>query len=83
MVFVAGMVLGALLILLKQSTFFTKEKSINIKDEKVLLVKLLPYKEDAEVAKIVDILEKNLYTSTKEVLDKKLLKEIIKRYNIS
>jgi hypothetical protein len=82
-VFIAGVVLGALLMLLQKGKIFTKEKSVNIKDEKVLLVKLLPYKEDAEVANIVEILEKNLYTSTKEVIDKKILKEIVKKYNIS
>jgi len=60
-----------------------KESKLNLKDEKLLLIKLLPYKEsDADVAKIVDMLERNIYSHADEKIDKKLLKEIVKRYNL-
>ena len=81
--FIIGLLLGVVIMLLKPLKFFSKEKGLDVKDEKVLLMKLLPYKEDAQVAKIADMLEKNLYSSQKEKIDKKVLKEIIKKYNIS
>ena len=83
--FLIGLVIGILLmIFIKPMKFLKGEKSFNLKDEKLLLMKLLPYKDkDDEVKKIVEILEKNAYSSDKEVLNKKLLKEIVKRYDIS
>lgn len=82
--FVLGTAFGIALMLIKPAELFKKEKKLNIKDEKLLLVKLLPYKDkDADVQKIVDILEGNIYSSKKEKIDKKLLKEILKKYDIS
>jgi hypothetical protein len=81
--FVVGLVLGLFIMITKPFVMLKKEKSFNIKDEKLLLIKLLPYKDDIEVKKIVDILEHNLYASDKKKLDKKLLKELLKKYNIS
>jgi len=82
--FVLGTAFGVALMLIKPVELFKKEKKFNLKDEKLLLVKLLPFKDkDAEVQKIVDILESNIYSSKKEKIDKKLLKEILKKYNIS
>ena len=46
-------------------------------------MKLLPYKEDKEVNNILEILENNLYSSEKKEIDKKVLKDILKKYNIS
>ena len=46
-------------------------------------MKLLPYKDNADVKKVVDILENNLYLDKKIELDKKSLKEIILKYDIS
>ncbi|QOP45257.1 protein BatD [Sulfurimonas paralvinellae] len=83
-VFISGLVIGIALMFFKPFKIARKEKSFNIKDEKLLLLKLLPYKdEDEEVKKIVDILEGNLYGGKKEKIDKKLLKEIIKKYDIA
>ena len=48
----------------------------------MLLMKLLPYKDDNEVKKIVGILENNIYANKKEEYDKKVLKEVLKRYDI-
>lgn len=81
--FSIGLVLGIGLMLLKPFIIKKREKSFDFKDEKILLMKLLPYKEDKEVQNILNILENNLYSNTKEKVDKKLLKEIIKRYEIS
>jgi len=80
--FAIGMACGVVLMLLKSWKFKTKEKSINIKDEKVLLIKLLPYKDDKQVQQIVDILEHNIYSKDKQKIDKKVLKEVIKKYNL-
>ena len=82
--FVIGLIVGIALMFFKPFKMAKKEKSFNMKDEKLLLLKLLPYKDsDADVKKIVDILEGNFYGDTKEKIDKKLLKEIIKKYDIS
>ncbi|WP_373036084.1 BatD family protein [Sulfurimonas sp.] len=81
-IFVLGLISGILLMLFKPWKFAKKEKSISIKEPKTLLIKLLPYKYDAEVQNIIDILEKNLYSDGKVEIDKKLLKEIIKKYNL-
>ena len=80
--FVAGLAVGIFIMLLKPLELFKKDKKFNIKDHKMLLVKLLPYEEDEEVKQIVDVLENNIYSNEKKELDKKLLKEIVKRYDI-
>jgi hypothetical protein len=81
--FALGVVVGLFIMLLKPLKYFKRKKSIHLQDEKILLIKLLPYKEDVEVQKIMDVLEKNIYTKNKEQVDKKLLKEILQRYKIS
>jgi len=81
--FVLGIVVGVALMLFKPFRIAKREKSFNIKDEKLLLLKLLPYKDmDEDVKKIVDILEGNFYGEKKEKIDKKLLKEILKKYDL-
>lgn len=84
-VFIAGLLIGVLIMLfVKPVKFLKKAKTLNLNDEKLLLVKLLPYKDnDKEVKKIVDILEANIYSSKKEKIDKKVLKELLKKYDIS
>ncbi len=83
--FVVGLVVGIFIMLfIKPIKFSKREKGLNLNDEKLLLIKLLPYKdEDVEVKEIVNILEANLYASKKEKIDKKKLKEIVKKYDIS
>jgi len=82
--FIAGIIIGIILMLTKTFKFGKRAKAFNIKDEKLLLLKLLPYKEsDADVAKIVEVLEGNFYGEKKGQVDKKLLKEVLKRYDIS
>lgn len=82
-IFLLGVVIGLVLMYFKPWSFKVKEKIISIKDEKLLLVKLLPYKDDIEVKSILDILENNLYSDNKNILDKKLLKELLKKYKIT
>lgn len=83
--FVIGLVSGIILMLfIRPVKFFKREKGLNLNDEKLLLIKLLPYKDkDDEVKQIVDILEGNLYASKKEKIDKKKVKELLKKYDIS
>lgn len=78
--FIAGVVLGLLLALYKPWKIFNKEKSFSVKDEKMLLIKLLPYKDDEEVKELIDTLEKNAYSDEKLYVDKKLLKKVVKKY---
>ena len=82
-IFVLGVIFGIVVMLLKPWRILKREKSINIKDEKTLLMKLLPFKDDKEVQEIVDTLENNLYSKDKIIVDKKLLKEVLKKYKIS
>lgn len=78
-----GICIGVAFMIFKPYFLRKNKKDFNIKDEKVLLMKLIPYKDDADVKKMMDSLEKNIYSSVKEPLDKKLLKEILKRHDIS
>ena len=84
-IFIVGFILGMLVMYFKPWKFnkIDKKIKISIKDEKLLLMKLLPYKEDKEVNNILEILENNLYSSEKKEIDKKVLKDILKKYNIS
>lgn len=83
LIFILGIVFGIIVMLLKPWTLFKREKGINIKDEKILLVKLLPFKDDKQVQEILDILENNIYSEDKKSVDKKLLKELLNRYEIN
>ncbi len=79
-VFIVGLTLGILIMIYKPWKFFHKEKSVSIKEPKELLIKLFPYRDDENVQKIVDILEKNIYSDAKIEIDKKMLKEVMKKY---
>ena len=84
LIFIGGVVAGIAIMLYKPRFSSAKKvKEGSIKDPKILLTKLLPYKDDREVAEIVEILEKNIYSSEKIEVDKKALKELLKRYGIS
>ena len=82
---VIGIFIGISIMILKEKqSNKTETRKFSIKDEKLLLIKLLPYKEsDDEIRKVVEILEKNIYSNEKENIDKKMLKELIKKYNIT
>ena len=81
-IFALGLIIGLTIMYFKPWNIFKREKTVSIKDEKVLLVKLLPFKEDIEVQKIVDILESNIYSKDKKRLDKKQLQELLKKYKV-
>lgn len=82
--FLVGVVIGVTVMLFKPNLKKERKKKFNMKDEKLLLIKLLPYRdEDENVAKVVAILEANIYAKSKTSIDKKLLKELLKRYDIS
>ncbi len=82
--FVLGVLVGASFMLLSRREKSKTAKKLNLKDEKLLLIKLLPFKDiDAEVQEVVDILEHNIYSKEKKALDKRVLKELIERYSIT
>ena len=82
--FILGVVVGVVIMLTLRRKSSKRNKKLDIKDEKKLLIKLLPFKDlDLDVAKIVEVLEENAYSNTKQKIDKKTLKEIIKKYDIS
>ncbi len=81
--FIFGLGLGIFLMFLKEKDLFIRKRSLDIKNHKVLLVKLIPYKENEDVKEIVSILESNLYSSSQEKIDIKVIKEIVKKYKIS
>ena len=82
--FVIGLFIGMILMRIKFTTSTKKVKKLNFKDEKLLLMKLLPFKDiDSNVQNVIDTLENNIYSKEKKSLDKKLLKEIVDKYNIT
>ena len=82
-IFFGGLLIGAIITLLKPWTAFNREKTVSIKEPKILLVKLMPYKDDERVLELIDILEKNIYSNADFEIDKKLVKELIEKYQIS
>jgi len=82
-IFLAGIVIGVLLMLLKPLIFLKGEKKFNTQNHKMLLVKLMPYEENTDVRELIDVLEANMYNNETQVIDKKKIKEIVKKYEIS
>lgn len=80
--FILGLLIGVAIMLIKPFKFSKKEKTVSLKEPKNLLMKLLPYRDDEDVKKVVDILEKNIYSGETLELDNKALKEVLKRYNL-
>lgn len=81
-VFMVGLACGILLMLWKPWTRISGKKSVSVKDPRVLLITLLAYKEDSDVAKIIEILENKLYSQGTIEIDKKILKSVFEKYNI-
>ena len=79
-VFLFGLVIGVVLGLFKPWNFIQREKQLSLKDPKVLLIKLMPFQEDKRVAELIEQLEKNTYSHANIEIDKKLVKELIKKY---
>ncbi len=77
LIFILGLASGVVIMIVKPWSKFKRKESIDIKDEKKLLIKLMPFSEDKKVQEIIDILEHNMYHEDKKSIDKKLLKEIL------
>jgi hypothetical protein len=76
-----GFLLGTGLMLLKP--FMKKEKidlPVSNKDLKLLLAKLIEFKEDIEVREMIEILEKKTYLGEDVKIDKTKLQELRKKY---
>ncbi len=82
-IFFLGIVIGIFLSFVKPFQKSKKSKVLDMKDEKMLFIKLLPYKDDLQVAEILETIEINFYAESKKMIDKKQLKEIVARYGIS
>lgn len=78
--FFGGVVLTIGVFYLKNMRFTRKEKPFSLDDEKMLLMKLLPYKQDKEVEEILDLLERNIYQGEKNKIERKRLKALVKKY---
>ncbi len=82
--FFAGAFIGGALVFLKLSALKAKKsKKIDFNDKKMLLIKLLPYKDDKEVKAIIEMLEEHFYSGKDVTLDKKRLKEILQKYGVT
>ena len=82
-IFIFGVLIGVLIMFIKPKISFAKKDTLDVKDEKKLLIKLLPHESDKDVKGIMDILEGNIYSDKKEKVDKKILKDLLKRLGIS
>ncbi|MBC8237828.1 MAG: BatD family protein [Helicobacteraceae bacterium] len=82
-IFLAGVMIGVLFMLLKPLISFKNEKKFDIKDHKMLLVKLMPFEENEDVRELMSVLEANIYKNENIKIDTKKIKEIVKKYEIS
>ena len=80
--FMGGLVFGVGLMLLKPLLISQKKNKLNVKDHKMLLIKLMPFKDNADAKELIDTIESNLYNDTKQEIDKKRIKEIVEKYEI-
>lgn len=79
--FLFGVAVGAAGVAYLKSGLLKRKESIP-KDEKLLFMKLLAFKEDAEVAAMLDLLEQNIYSEHKTKIDKKELQKLLKRHKL-
>jgi hypothetical protein len=78
--YIFGLFTAFLLMYFKPWKLAKQKNTFSLDDEKMLLVKLLPFKQDEEVAEVLQLLEENIYSNQKHVIEKKRLKEIVKKY---
>jgi hypothetical protein len=79
-IFFIGIVFGILVMVFKGLKREKKKGKISLKDDKTVLIKLMPYKEDSEVAQMIETLEKSLYSTEEVIVDRKKLQSLVKRY---
>ncbi len=77
-----GFVMGVLVMAYYHSGRWRVKKEFIPKDEKLLFMKLLAFRDDPEVAAMLDRLEQNLYTQSKVKIDKKELQSLLKRHKL-
>jgi len=79
-----GFMVGIFVMVIKpwKVMFKDKAKKVSIKDPKQLFIKLLPFKDDKDVQKILDSLEKHIYSNQPLDVDKKVLKEVMFNHQI-
>ncbi len=83
LIFVFGLIIGILAMFFKEKIKFKNSKKSDFaNDQKTLLMKLLPYKDDLEVKETIEILEGKIYSNLEINLDKKVLRKIKNRYKI-
>ncbi|MEK6658840.1 MAG: BatD family protein [Campylobacterota bacterium] len=80
--FLLGLVCGILIMVFKGKMNLKREQKSSTKEPKTLLMKLLPFKDDAEVKEVIENLEKNIYSNQNIQLDKKVINKIKNRYKI-
>ncbi len=78
----AGVFLGIILMSLKPFLNFKRTKKSSANEPRTLLAKLLPYKDDEDVRGVIEKLEQNIYTNKSVDIDKKALKELLRRLKI-
>jgi len=81
-IFVFGLIIGIVIGLFKPWSLIKIEKQNSLKDLKFLIIKLMPFQDDIDVSNLLEQLEKNIYSKEKIEIDKKLLKEVLKRYKV-
>lgn len=82
---VIGFIIGVLVMMIKPWNLLKNDKKTtpSLKEPKILLIKLLPFKDDKEVQDIVDMLEKNIYSSQSVEIDKRRVKAVVEKYEIT
>ncbi len=78
----AGVLAGVMLALLPWKHLRRKRESqskIRLKDHKAVLALLMRHRDDAEAAAMTQLLEENLYAGAANAIDKKALKQLVKR----
>lgn len=81
--FLFGLAFGILAMFFREKIKVKNSKKEDlINNPRVLLMKLLPFKDDLEVKEMIEILEKNIYSNQDIKLDKKALKKLKKTYKI-
>lgn len=80
--FIFGLVVGMLIMMLKPLAFKPRKKQLSLNDSKLLIIKLLPYKDDVEVQEMLDVLEESTYGDASISIDKKRLKKMVQKYKL-
>lgn len=75
-----GLMITFLGFVIPWSKFKFRHDSVSLSDEKSLITLLMPYVDDASVKEMVNLLEARVYNGSDEKVDKKILKNMVKKY---